>query len=170
MPLLRDRAQMLIKTQVCELVVVLPDGLASRRDALNGLELLTVTNARAKSGMASSIQTGLDALPVRCDAALIMPADLPDLTTQDIDQMLEARDAAPDLIHRATSDAGIPGSPVIFPCAFFAELQGLEGDESGRKVLARHKDRIREHALPHDHATLDLDTPEAWATWRNRSV
>ncbi|MDA8747295.1 nucleotidyltransferase family protein [Litoreibacter sp.] len=166
--LLRDRAQMLRASVVDQLIIVLPDGLPDRHDALAGLDLHCVINSQAQTGMASSIQTGLRALPRTCDAALIMPADLPDLTLSDINTMLEHFAAEPDMIHRGVAQSGQPGSPVIFPRAYFAALNQLSGDESGRAVLAMHKDKIRAHALPDTHATLDLDTPEDWAAWRAR--
>ncbi|MDP4033396.1 MAG: nucleotidyltransferase family protein, partial [Pseudorhodobacter sp.] len=70
-------------------------------------------------------------------------------------------------ILRATDAAGRPGHPVIFPPWVLPELMGLSGDEGARPVLSRHADRLRLIALPEQHATTDLDTPEAWAHWRS---
>jgi molybdenum cofactor cytidylyltransferase len=45
-------------------------------------------------------------------------------------------------------------------------LMELTGDQGARAVLQRHADKILYTALPGQHATTDLDTPEAWAAWR----
>ena len=44
------------------------------------------------------------------------------------------------------------------------------GDEGGRSVLARQKDRVRQVPLPGTMATLDLDTPEDWAAFHGRQT
>ena len=67
---------------------------------------------------------------------------------------------------RATDANGTPGHPVIFPADLRTEFASLHADAGARALLQRHSPRIRLIALPDHHATLDLDTPEAWAEWR----
>jgi molybdenum cofactor cytidylyltransferase len=108
---------------------------------------------------------GLSALtPV--DGAMILPADMPDLTTNDLRLVAEAFRADPSRIVQGTSADGVPGHPAVFPADLWVEVMALTGDQGGRSVIARHAMRFRPVALPGDHAITDLDTPEAFAAWR----
>ncbi|WP_149789171.1 nucleotidyltransferase family protein [Lutimaribacter pacificus] len=119
--------------------------------------------ADADEGMAASIRAGVAALPGDVAAVMILPADLPDLSTQDLRLMADTYRGG---ILRATAQDGTPGHPVIFPRTLFAELQRLSGDEGARGVLRAHAGILHLLALPAAHATTDLDTPGAWAAWR----
>lgn len=163
-PLLEDRARMFLASRLEAVIVVLPHDRPARLAAVEGLAVKCVFNHEAENGMASSIQAGLAA--VRSRAALIMPADMPDVTSEDIDTMLAAHADAEQMILRATNADGVAGSPVIFPADCFGALQALQGDASGRHVIKAQAERVALHALPGAHATTDLDTPEDWAAWR----
>ncbi len=166
-PILRDRAAMFLKSQVDRLVIVLPENTPTRDSALEGLDVHIVRNPNASSGMASSIKAGIAALTSQTSAALIMPADMPDIEAADIDAICAEYHKAPDHILRATAGQ-TPGSPVIFPRPYFKDLFRLEGDASGRTVIKAAAEDVRYIQLIGDRATFDLDTPEAWAEWHNR--
>ncbi|MCM2562382.1 nucleotidyltransferase family protein [Lutimaribacter sp. EGI FJ00015] len=119
----------------------------------------------ADEGMAASIRAGVAALPATVSGVMILPADMPEITTDDMMQMAETHDGG---ILRATSADGTPGHPVIFPRYTFAQLQNISGDNGARSVIFANSDALRLCALPGTHATTDLDTPEAWADWRAR--
>jgi len=165
MPLLRDRARMLTRSQLARVFVVITAGHHLRRQALAGLDLDIVENPDPASGMASSIKAGITALPANAEAALIMPADMPDIEARDIDDLCSTQAHTPTRILRACA-AETPGSPVVFPRAYFDALLQLEGDASGRTVLKAAADPVMHHPLQGDRAILDLDTPEAWAAWQ----
>ncbi len=165
-PMLRDRAVMLTQTRLSDLFVVLPTEAPARQEALAWLDVQTVLNPDAASGMASSVKAGIRAVPPDCDAALIMPADMPDIEVTDIDALCAAFIKHPRHILRAAAGE-TPGSPVIFPRSYFKKLLRLEGDQSGRAVLKTATNVIL-HPLKGDRATFDLDTPEAWALWHKR--
>lgn len=145
--------------------VALPPDRPARNAALQGLPLRHVTVANPGDGMAASLIAGLAALPPDAPLLLLL-ADLPELTAADLTQFLQDWRETPDLILRATAQDGTPGHPVGFPAWAKPDLAALTGDAGARAVLQRHRDRTRPVALPHTHATTDLDTPEDWATWR----
>ena len=118
------------------------------------------------SGMAASIRAGIAALPKRTPAVMILPGDMPDLQTRDLQALTQSAQTAPDAIIRATTSDGVPGHPVIFPGDLFEELQTVTGDQGARQVIRAHKARLRLHALAGSRALCDLDTPDDWAIWR----
>ncbi|MDP2739801.1 MAG: nucleotidyltransferase family protein [Pseudorhodobacter sp.] len=149
----------------CRVAIALPPDRPDRAAAVEGLPVIGVIVKDAQDGMAASIRAGLAALPANA-ALMILLADLPELTHDDLNTVLRAQAETPELIIRACSAAGIPGHPVCFPPMLRAELASLRGDMGARALLARHKTRCRTVALPANHAITDLDTPEDWAAWR----
>ena len=164
-PMLRRQA--LIACAVCpKVIVTLRPADAARRAALSDLKIALLTIADAAEGMAASIRAG--AITAKTTALMILPADMPDLTSADLQSMIDTFDQEANQIIRATAQDGTPGHPVIFPPDCLTELALIKGDAGARSVLQVHKHRIRLIALPDQHAITDLDTPEDWTAWRAR--
>lgn len=158
----------------CQVIIALPATDIARHDALGGLTQnpnLTLVHVQDPAlGMSHSLRTLVQACAPSITAAMILPADMPLLSEDDLAKMLAAWHTAPEMIHRATSDDGDHGHPVIFPRSMFQDLCGLQGDRGARSVLKAHASAITYVSLPDNHAILDLDTPEDWADWRSRHV
>lgn len=165
-PLLRRVARMALATG-WPVSVVLTQGHAARRAALDRLGVAQITAANAAEGMAASLVAGVQALP-RGVAVLLVLADLPLIETADLNAVIAASAADPACVWRGADPDGTAGHPVLFPADLRGELLGLTGDEGARAVLKTHAARVRLVPLPQGHATTDLDTPEAWAAWRAR--
>ena len=118
--------------------------------------------------MSHTIRAGIAALPPQCTGAMILPADMPDLTETDLATMIDAHDTHPDAILRGASADTRAGHPVVFPRTTFSGFAALSGDTGARSVIAAFPGRLRIVALPGLHAVTDLDTPEDWAAWRAR--
>ncbi|MGF1550997.1 MAG: NTP transferase domain-containing protein [Paracoccaceae bacterium] len=166
-PILTRLARTLMAAGVDQaLAVVRPDD-GARRAALAGTGLGIVENPRAAEGMGGSLARGVAALPMGVDAALIALADMPDLEADDLARLIAAFDPGEGReIVRAAAQDGTPGHPVLFGRRFFEPLASLGGDEGARRVLAAPRDYVVEVRLPGRRAITDLDTPEAWASWR----
>ncbi|WP_395539856.1 NTP transferase domain-containing protein [Neotabrizicola sp. sgz301269] len=145
-------------------LVVLPPDRPGRLSALISTGVPHVIAQEAALGMSASLKAGIAALPAS-HAVILLLADLPEITTDDLTRIALAHERDPDAMLRGAAD-GTPGHPVVFPAELRAELLALTGDEGARSVLHRHRDRLRLVPLPGAHATTDLDTPEDWAAWR----
>lgn len=145
--------------------VVLPPDRPLRHSAIAGLPVRVVVADRASEGMAESIKAGIAATDAGRGVMLLL-ADLPEITAEDLRALIDRWAQEPDAILRGTAVDGTPGHPVCFPAHLREELATLEGDEGARSVLVRHRARLLPVALPEGHATTDLDTPEDWAAWR----
>jgi CTP:molybdopterin cytidylyltransferase MocA len=163
-PLLAHSARVALATG-CRVTVTLPPDRPGRLVAIQGLAVTPVIVPDAAQGMAASLIAGLRALPAAAPVLMVL-ADLPDLTTKDLQACLAVWAKDPRAIPRGAAADGTPGHPVGFPPDLQAELLALTGDTGARAVLARHADRLHLVRLPGTHATTDLDTPEEWATWR----
>lgn len=166
LPLLRRQAERAIAAgaHVC---VTLPDYDHPRAAALAGLPVQLVAVPDSDQGMSASLRRGIGMLPPGMRAALILPADMPDLETGDISLLINAFRASPHaILQQATTEDGTPGHPVLFPADCFMALQRLTGDHGAREILRANAHRLRHIALPGMRALTDLDTPEEWEDWQ----
>lgn len=163
-PLIRRQAQVALATGL-PVWVTLPPDRPLRIAALKGMAVGIVAVADAHLGISNSLKAGNQAIPA--DLAIILwLADLPEITTDDLNALAIAAKAAPDAIIRGTTAAGKPGHPVVFPAHFRVELTTLTGDDGARDILSRHAANTVFVPLPGTRALTDLDTPEDWAQWR----
>ncbi|MGB3246562.1 MAG: NTP transferase domain-containing protein, partial [Sulfitobacter sp.] len=121
----------------------------------------------AADGMSASLRAAFGALPRNAPAAMLLLADMPDLTEGDLRIVLQEIDLkSENLIWRGATPSGKPGHPVVFAASLFPRFSDLTGDSGGQQVVAGAQGRIKLIPLPDSDARADLDTPEDWAAWR----
>jgi molybdenum cofactor cytidylyltransferase len=129
--------------------------------ALTGLNVKFVRNPDFAHGLASSVKAGILVVPKQADGAVICLGDMPMISSDMIDRLIEA--FAPDrgnLIVVPVSD-GRRGNPVLWSRRFFNELMTLDGDVGARHLIAKHNEAVAEVQVEGDGAFLDIDTPQA---------
>ena len=170
-PLLRAQVRKALEVAAGPVLVALPPAPHSRYDVLEGLPVVAVPVADAAEGMNASLRAAFAALPRGATHAMVLLADLPDLTADDLRYVIEAVDpAAETQVWRGTTEDGASGHPIIFRSDLFAEFATLSGDSGGREVIARAEGRVVKVPLPGQRARRDLDTPEDWTAWRAARV
>lgn len=159
-PLLRRQAEAAVATGA-PVIATLPPRAPGRRAALAGLPVAVVEVPDAAEGMARSLSAGARAAGAP-RGLLVVLADMPEITAEDMAALIEAFDGR--TILRGAAEDGTPGHPVLFPRHLLADLAGLSGDSGAREIIREHG--ARPLPLPARHALTDLDTPEAWDAWR----
>lgn len=152
----------------CEVYVTVPHLEHPRASAAGEAHLVAVPNA--VEGLSASLRAGITALAGDIDGVMVLPADMPEITTVDFLKMAEQFTGPEGAILRASgtdqSGARRVGHPVLFPRRCFDALQTLTGDAGARELLKQ--EAVQLIALPGAHALTDLDTPEDWTKWRTR--
>lgn len=148
-------------------LVALPPGDSPRRTLVVQARAGVVEVADCATGMAASIRAGVAMVPQTATGLLLMLADMPEIETTDLQRLLEAHAADAAVIVRAASTDGAPGHPILFPARLFAALRKVQGDQGARDLLVSAQ--VRLIPLPGNRALIDLDTPEEWQAWRERS-
>jgi CTP:molybdopterin cytidylyltransferase MocA len=161
-PLVRLMARRATKAGVPVRVVLGPDQPA-RHAALAGLDV-EIIEAEGTDGMAASIRAGVAGL---AGPVLLVLADMPEITAQDLYLMVTLATRAPKAILRAATKDGRPGHPVLFPADLLPDLAALTGDEGAKRILQREAKRLHLVPLADDRAVIDLDTPEDWTAWHS---
>jgi len=163
-PVLRHLTQQALRIGLPVLVALPRNGADARRAALDGLQVRMVEVAEPEIGMSESLSAGIRALPADCTGVMLLLADMPGITANDMTAVVRAYiDAGSALVVRGATAQGAAGHPVIFPARLFPQLIKLTGDQGARDIL--NTEDVKLVILPTDHAVLDLDTPEDWADW-----
>ena len=165
-PLLRRQAERALSVGA-HVAVTIPDHDHPRAGALAGLPVQPIAVPDAGLGMSASLRRGVAMLPRGMKAVMILPADMPEITAEDMRTLIDGFGASPfPMVQQGCAEDGTPGHPVLFPEDCFSAMLQLQGDSGARDVLRANKHRLRLVPLPGQHALIDLDTPEAWAEWR----
>ncbi|MFZ1105224.1 MAG: nucleotidyltransferase family protein [Hyphomicrobiaceae bacterium] len=133
--------------------------------ALAGCDVTLAPNPDYATGLASSLKAGVRAVPGECAGALVLLGDMPRIAPGHIDMLIEAFAAATDAIV-VPVHKGRQGNPVVWPRRTFPELLQLDGDAGARRLIAAHREQVREIGLATDGIFADVDTPEELARMR----
>ncbi len=165
-PLLR-RQSVMAQSLGWPVHVALPPRPHARFKALEGLDLALMPIETAAEGMGGTLRGAVNALPEDTGSVLLLLADLPDITAEDLARVVAAGDAHPKaLILRGATRSGKAGHPILFRPETRAAFSKLSGDDGGKAVVQQFADRLHLVPLPDDRALRDLDTPEDWEQWR----
>ncbi len=160
-PLLRRTALVALAAHPVVLITLRVEDTA-RLQVLQDLPVHIVTIPDAATGLSASLRRAAAQGQGRL---MILPADMPDLSTQDLILMIHASNTTPDALWRATAQDGTLGHPVVFPANLRPAFANLTGDQGARALLQANAHRVQTLALPANHALTDLDAPEAWQAW-----
>lgn len=152
-PIVRRAARTLVAARVDPVVAVLGHEADRVAAALDDLPIRTVRNEAYRSGQASSVRAGIEAVRApdegtgadarndrgvgaapAVDAAVIALGDMPSVDPGTVDALADAYDAGAGDALAAAHD-GIRGNPVLFDRRHFDALAAVEGDVGGRRIL-----------------------------------
>lgn len=149
----------------CVLVVTGHDSAAIRAE-LTGLDVTFVDNPEYALGLSTSLRAGIAAVPPDAAGALVLLADMPNVTPAILDRLIDQFSDASDAQAVVPTVLGQRGNPVLLARGLFPAIDGLVGDSGARKLLDQAGDAVIEVAIDDPAIALDIDTPEALAAYR----
>ncbi len=155
-PMLRWAAEAALASRACSVLVVTGHQEGDVRAALAGLDARPVANPDFAQGLSTSLKAGIATVPAGCDGALVLLGDMPRIEASHLDRLIGA--FAPGAIVVPVHQ-GRQGNPVLWPCALFPEIMQLEGDAGAKRLLAAHRDAVREVEMGTGAIFADVDTP-----------
>ena len=162
-PLIRRTASRAAASLVAGTVVVAGYQADRIRAALFGLNVNVVDNPDYRSGLASSLKAGVASLPASAAGVLVALGDMPDVSSEDLDRLINAFIASgSNSIVRATHN-GKRGNPVLLPRSMFEAVATLEGDTGARHLVESEGLAVIDVEIG-AAASVDVDTPEALRT------
>lgn len=147
-----------LATELDPVIVVTGHDAARVKAALSGLDLVVAHNAEFANGQAGSLATGISAVPQSCTGAMILLGDMPDVSAEIINQLLDEFADESSIVVPLYN--GVRGNPVILGSENFAGLEKISGDKGARELLAGENVRMVDVA---SNAVLrDFDTLESF--------
>ncbi len=138
------------------------------RGALADRGVTFVHNPDHAQGLATSLRTGIDALPKEADGVLVCLADMPLVSSQVVDRLIAGFNPVEGRAICVPTAGGKRGNPILWSRRFFAEMRAATGDVGARGLLAAHADQVVEVETGDDGILVDVDTPEALAALGSR--
>jgi molybdenum cofactor cytidylyltransferase len=160
-PLIRHAVETALASAASPVIVVTGNGESEIRRALFQLPTIFVNNAHYSNGLSTSLKSGLSALPLDCDGALILLGDMPDVTCGLLDKLIAAFDPGEDRAICVATRHGKRGNPVLWARGFFPEMLALQGDVGARHLIAQYSEVVCEVEAADDGPLIDIDTPDA---------
>lgn len=158
-PLVWHVADAACRSVVDEVIVVAGAGQAAVAAAVAGLPVRLVPNPRWRSGQASSLQAGLNAVSSGTSAVIFLLADQPLVTPALLDSLAAAYRAGGGSIVAPVA-GGRRGNPVLFALERWRrQLLSLAGDAGARAIIAAHPDQVAAVPVADEAVFFDVDTP-----------
>ena len=159
-PLIRRTVETALGARNAETVrVVVGHMRADVIAALDGLDVEIVGNPNYTDGLSSSLKAGFIASR-EADGVLVMLADQPRVTPQDLDRLIAAFTGEGKGAIVAACDRGERRNPVILARRFAPAIEALTGDVGAARIIGANPDALVEVEIG-AAASLDVDTPEA---------
>jgi molybdenum cofactor cytidylyltransferase len=141
-------------------VVVLGANEKPHREIIEKFPVKIISNHFWKTGMGSSIKTGLNYLiqsGVELDAVIILVCDQPSLSAEHLQRLTDTFTGTQKPIV-ASAYANSSGVPVLFGRTFFSNLLLLPDDQGAKKLVQQFPERVELVDFP--EGAHDLDTEE----------
>ena len=108
--------------------------------ALEDIDVNILYNPAYRSGIKTSIMLGLNSLPSNCKGALILPADMPNITDKFLDKMIKnfKPEGGPQLL--VSSFKGVKSNPVLWSKELFSKADIIPEEAATRVIFPQYED------------------------------
>jgi molybdenum cofactor cytidylyltransferase len=159
-PLVRWAARAALESRARPVIVVTGHAKAEVETALAGLEVHFAHNPNFASGLASSLRTGIAALPPEAAGAVVLLGDMPDAGASIVEALIDGFVPAREAYAATPLFDGARGNPVLLGRALFHDVARLQGDEGARSLLrGMPAERIVTVEVGHAGVMRDIDRP-----------
>jgi molybdenum cofactor cytidylyltransferase len=166
-PLVRHVAEAALASKARPVIVVTGHARDHVQEALAGVPLQFVHNKDFATGLASSLRTGIAAVPNEAAGAIVLLGDMPLVTADLINRFVQRLQENSDADAIVPITEGRRGNPVLLARALFSALAKLTADEGARRLLQEPGIHVIEIAVSGEAAAaVDIDTAEALESLR----
>ena len=160
-PMLQRVVDAALGAEVVSTTVVTGCQADAVRQLLRAREVNFVHNPDYRQGLASSLKTGLAALPADIDGVIILLADMPFVTSAHINELICEFNPAIERDIVAPIRDGRLGNPIIWAARYIPAMMQLSGDRGARPLLEEYAANVWEVPMGDDAIFVDVDTPQA---------
>ena len=168
--MVRRVADTVLASSATPVIAVLGHERDRVRAAFGGTRIRCIYNPDYAEGISTSLKRGLAALPDDIDGVLVCLGDMPLLGTSEIERLIEAFNPTEGRAIIVPTRRGKRGNPVLWARRFLPEMQEIAGDVGARHLIGAYPEAVVEIEMDGEGVVLDIDTPEALATYLKQST
>jgi molybdenum cofactor cytidylyltransferase len=167
-PLLLHSVQVALDCGAQSVNVVLGANELAHREIIKTLPISIISNHYWKSGMGSSIKSGLNYVVRKysdTEAVIIMVCDQPALNAAHLRKLISTfKETSSPIV--ASSYSGTAGVPALFSRAFFSNILMLKDDQGAKKIIEQFPEQRVTVDFP--DGSFDIDTGEDYQNYLKR--
>jgi len=139
-PLIKHSVKNILESSIDELIIVLGHQDKIIKNIINkNKKIKFIFNDRYKSGMASSIKTGLKNLSSKTQYFFICMGDMPMVNKKTYNQII-LKSKNKEIVVPAYKNQ--QGNPVLFSISMKKKIMDIEGDIGAKKIIEKNKDKV----------------------------
>lgn len=126
---------------------------------LQKLDVNIIYNPAYETGVRTSIQLGLKAMPSACDGAILLPADMPNITSSELNKLIGKMDLSTPKNLCFLTHKGVKYNPVLWSKALYDKADLIPENSAYRVVFAEHADYSHNVEVKDENILKDLNFP-----------
>ena len=175
-PMVRRMVQMLLLTELKDIVVVLGHEVDTIAALIDDLPVDIVINEHYAQGQMTTVHCGLAALGEGvkstrqpCDGVMVCLSDQPLLNVDDVNSMIAVfSENRPEGVARSVlvpTWKGQRGNPIILSSAHQEAILAGDRNLGCKNFISNNPDLVTTMEMPNDHVVVDLDTAAAYQAY-----
>lgn len=157
-PLFLKAVEAAVKSKASPVFVITGYDAENMEEYLENLDINVLRNHDYTSGVKTSIRLGLKSVPSSCDGALLIPADMPNLSADYLNRMIKKFAKGKERQLVVTACGGQKYNPVLWSKDLYANADLVPEDSHLRQVFLEHSDYLRQVEADPD-LCLDVNFP-----------
>lgn len=154
-PLFMNAVNAALQSKASPIFVVTGNQSAEVSEFLEDIDVNIVYNPSYHAGVKTSLNLGLKSVPNFCEGAIILPADMPNITPKFLNKMIAAFKKGQEKQVIMASLKGVKHNPVLWSKALFGVADMVPENANLRPVFMEHEDYSV--LVPAESAKLLLD-------------
>lgn len=149
----------LLASRVDEIVIVTGLRELEVRQAIGSRPVRFTHNREYRSGMASSIKRGVEALSEGARACVLSLVDQPQIGADVINRVIETYEAAHTMIVIPTHE-GRKGHPILLDLSLKEDILAMDPETGLREVIRAHSNKVSRVEVSDPAVLEDCDSPD----------
>ncbi len=158
-PMFLKAVEAAVKSKASPVFVITGYNASEVEEFLEDIDVNVIYNPSFRAGVKTSITLGLKSVPGFCDGALLLPADMPNITPEFINKMIKSFKKKEEKQVCLATWKGSKSNPVIWSKSLFGVADMVPENAHLRPVFMEHSDYTNLVEAPNDKLLLDVNFP-----------
>lgn len=158
-PMFLNAVNAAIKSKASPVFVITGYNAAEMEEFMEDIDVNVIYNPSYRAGIKTSIALGLKSVPGFCDGALLLPADMPNITPEFINKLIKNFKKGKEKQVVMTSYNGVKHNPVIWSKELYGVADMVPESANIRPVFMEHSDYMVLVDAPDENTILDVNFP-----------